>query len=219
MDEKNGVLIQNEKQANRAVAKVMRITFIMYTLVFLLNVFGIFVVDMMIMTISYVIGTILLWIPTFLVNVFKQQKSYVKYLLILCSILFVTINATTLGHHVVILYIYAIAVASLYFSKKLNILTTILSVAGVSLGQWLCFNFSILVDDNFTNVYKLVVYGIVPRALVLIAVASIFTMLCKRTAGMLSNLLNAEEQEKMINDMKQMQEKSKQTSEELYQVV
>lgn len=219
MDEKNGVLIQNEKQANKAVAKVMRITFIMYTLVFLLNVFGIFVVDMMIMTISYVIGTILLWIPTFLVNVFKQQKSYVKYLLILCSILFVTINATTLGHHVVILYIYAIAVASLYFSKKLNILTTILSVAGVSLGQWLCFNFSILVDDNFTNVYKLVVYGIVPRALVLIAVASIFTMLCKRTAGMLSNLLNAEEQEKMINDMKQMQEKSKQTSEELYQVV
>ena len=119
---KNGVLIQNEKQANRAVAKVMRITFIMYTLVFLLNVFGIFVVDMMIMTISYVIGTILLWIPTFLVNVFKQQKSYVKYLLILCSILFVTINATTLGYHVVILYIYAIAVASLYFSKKLNII-------------------------------------------------------------------------------------------------
>ena len=202
---KNGVLIQNEKQANRAVAKVMRITFIMYTLVFLLNVFGIFVVDMMIMTISYVIGTILLWIPTFLVNVFKQQKSYVKYLLILCSILFVTINATTLGYYVVILYIYAIAVASLYFSKKLNILTTILTVAGVSLGQWLCFNFKILVDDNFTNVYKLVVYGIVPRALVLIAVAAIFTMLCKRTAG--------------INDMKQMQEKSKKTSEELYQVV
>ena len=219
MEEKSGVLIQNEKQANKAVAKVMRITFIMYTLVFLLNVFKIFVVDMTIMTISYVIGTILLWIPTFLVNVFKQQKSYVKYVLILCSILFVTINATTLGHHVVILYIYAIAVASLYFSKKLNILTTILTVVGVSLGQWLCFNFKILVDDNFTNVYKLVVYGIVPRALVLIAVAAIFTMLCKRTAGMLSNLLNAEEQEKMINDMKQMQEKSRQTSEELYHVV
>ena len=43
MGEKNGVLIQNEKQANKAVAKVMRITFLIFTLVYLLNVFGIFV--------------------------------------------------------------------------------------------------------------------------------------------------------------------------------
>ena len=56
MEEKNGVLIQNEKQANRAVAKVMRITFLIFTLVYLLNVFGIFVVDMGIMTLAYVAG-------------------------------------------------------------------------------------------------------------------------------------------------------------------
>ena len=42
MEEKNGVLIQNEKQANRAVAKVMRITFLIFTLVYLLNVFSLF---------------------------------------------------------------------------------------------------------------------------------------------------------------------------------
>ena len=36
--------------------------------------------------------------------------------------------------------------------------------------------------------YKLIVYGILPRAMVLIVIAAIFTMLCERTAGMLSNL-------------------------------
>lgn len=219
MEEKSGVLIQNEKQANRAVAKVMRITFLIFTLVYLLNVFGIFVVDMGIMTLAYVVGTVFLWIPTLLVNVGKQQKGYVKYVLILCAILFVTINASTLGYHVVILYIYAIAIASLYFSKKLNVLTTIFSVAGVSFGQWICFALNVFEDKNFTSLYKLVVYGIVPRALVLVAIAAIFTMLCERTAGMLSNLLNAEEQEKMMNEMKQMQEKSRQTSDELFHVV
>ena len=69
MEEKNGVLIQNEKQANRAVAKVMRITFLIFTLVYLLNVFGIFVVDMGIMTLAYVAGSVLLWVPTLLVSV------------------------------------------------------------------------------------------------------------------------------------------------------
>ena len=60
MEEKSGVLIQNEKQANRAVAKVMRITFLIFTLVYLLNVFGIFVVAIGIMTLAYVVGSVFL---------------------------------------------------------------------------------------------------------------------------------------------------------------
>ena len=219
MKEKSGVLLQNEKQANRAAAKVMRITFLIFTLVYLLNVFGIFVVDMGIMTLAYVAGSVFLWLPTLIVNVGKQQKGYVKYVLILSAVIFVTICASTLGYHVVILYIYAIAIASLYFSRKLNVITTIATVVGVSFGQWLCFALNVFEDKNFTSPYKLIVYGIVPRAMALVAIAAIFTMLCERTAGMLSNLLNAEEQEKMMNDMKQMQEKSRQTSDELFHVV
>ena len=197
----------------------MQITFLIFTVVYLLNVFGIFVVDMGIMTFAYIVGSVLLWVPTLIVIVGKNQQSYVKYILILCAVIFVTVVATTLGYHAVLLYIYAIAIASLYFSKKLNILTTILSVVGVSLGQWLAFTLDTLTDHNFTNTYKLFVYGILPRALVLIAIAAIFTMLCERTAGMLSNLLNAEEQERMMNQMKQMQEQSRQTSDELLQMV
>ena len=219
MKEKSGVLLQNEKQANRAAAKVMRITFLIFTLVYLLNVFGIFVVDMGIMTLAYVAGSVFLWLPTLIVNVGKQQKGYVKYVLILSAVIFVTICASTLGYHVVILYIYAIAIGSLYFSRKLNVITTIATVVGVSFGQWLCFALNVFEDKNFTSPYKLIVYGIVPRAMALVAIAAIFTMLCERTAGMLSNLLNAEEQEKMMNDMKQMQEKSRQTSDELFHVV
>ena len=149
----------------------------------------------------------------------KKQDEYVKYIIIICAVAFVTISVSTLGYHVVLLYIYAIAIASLYFSRKLNIFTTILSVIGVSVGQLLDFVLNTLPDKNFTNMYKLVIYGIVPRAIVLIAIAAIFTMLCERTAGMLSNLLNAEEQERIMNHMKLMQEKSKKTSDELLQMV
>lgn len=216
---KSGVLVQNEKQANKAVAKVMRITFLIFTVVFLMNVVGIFVVDMKTMLGAYIAGSVLLWIPTFVVNIGKQEAGYVKYLLLICAVVFVTIATSTLGYHVVLLYIYAIAIASLYFSKKINILITIFSVIGVSVGQWVCFAFHIFTDKNFTTVYKLIVYGIVPRAMVLIAIAAIFTMLCKRTAGMLSNLMDAEEQDRMIHDMKVMQEKSQQTSMELMKMV
>lgn len=219
MGSKSGVLVQNEKQANKAVSKVMRITFIIFTLVYILNVLGIFIVDMNVMTMAYVLGSIMLWMPTILVNVAKQDGSCVKYALTICAVIFITIVTSTLGYHVVLLYIYAIAIASLYFSKKINVMTMILSVIGVSAGQIICFWFNILPDKNFTTLYKLIVYGIVPRAMVLIAIAAIFIMLCERTAGMLSNLMNAEEQERMIEEMRLMQEKSEETSRTLMEMV
>ncbi len=219
MEEQSGVLVQNEKHANKSVAKVMRITFFIFSAVFLLNVLGIFVVDMTIMTIAYIGGSILLWFPTIIVNIAKVEGVYVKYMLAVCAVIFVTIVTTTLGYHAVLLYIYAIAIGSLYFSKRINVLTTILSVIWISVGQIICYAFEIFPDKNFPTYYKLIIYGIVPRAMVLIAIAAIFTMLCERTAGMLSNLMNAEEQEQMIQDMRLMHEKSQETSRVLMDMV
>ena len=219
MENKSAVLVENEKQANRAAAKVMRITFFIFTLVYLLNVAGIFIVDMTIMTIAYVVASLLLWLPTLLVNGMKLEKPWVKYVLCIANVIFVTVCTTTLSYHVVLLYIFAIAIANLYFSRKLNILITVLSVAGVSIGQWLGFVLETLSDKNFTTLYKLFVFGVAPRALILIALAAIFTMLCKRTAGMLSNLLGAEEQEKLMSDMRLMQEQSKKISQTLISLV
>ena len=219
MGEQSNVLIENEKKANKAVAKVMRITFFIFTVVYILNIVGIFIVDMKIMTIAYLLAGTLLWLPTILVNGMKLEAPWVKYVLTISAVIFVTISTTTLTYHVVVLYIYAIAIASLYFSKKLNIIITILSVVGVSAGQCLAFFLETLPDKNMTTLYKLIVYGIVPRALVLVALAAIFTMLCRRTAEMLSNLMGAEEPEKLVNDMKQMQATSNQSSEILLSMV
>lgn len=215
----SGVLRENEKQANKVVAKVMRITFLIFTLVYILNILDIFVIDMDIMTIAYVTGTVCLWLPTLLVNILKQQGTWVKYVNTVCAVLFVTITTITLTYHVVVLYVYAIAIASLYFSKKLNVVATVLTVAGVSVGQLLAFSLQTLQDDNFMEMQSVVVYGIVPRALVLIAIAAIFTMLSSRTAGLLSNLMGAQEQKEMLERMQVMRESASKTSQTMVNMV
>ena len=213
------LLKQNEKEANLLVAKVMRITFIIFTLIYIMNVMGIFTVDKMIMTIAYIGGGCMLLLPTLLVNILKRESNGIKYLNVVCASIFVTILSTTLTYHVVAIYVYPIAIASLYFSKRLNVLATGLTVAGVSVGQILAFYLNTLQDDNFTKFNSVIIFGIIPRALVLIAVAAIFTMLCSRTASMLSNLLGAEEQKEMFNRMKQMKESAAQTSEIMFGMV
>ena len=214
-----GLLRKNEKEANIIVAKVMRISFVILTLIYILNVMGIFVVEQSVMTLAYIGGGILLLLPTLLVNILKQEHSYIKYVNVVCASGFVMLLSITLTFHVVALYVYPIAIASLYFSKKLNVAATILTVVCVSVGQLAALYLETTQDKNFTELYNVIIFGIIPRALVVIAIAAIFTMLCGRTASMLSNLMGAEEQKEMFDRMKLMKDNAAQTSAVLIQMV
>ena len=213
------LLKQNEKEANLIVAKVMRVSFLIFTVVYILNIIGIFEVKPNVMTFAYISGGILLWVPTVLSNLLKFDHWIVKFINVFCAAFFITLLSITLTWHVVAMYVYPIAIASLYFSKKLNITATILTVIGVSIGQVLAFFMQTTLDDNFTDVHGMVIFGVLPRAMVVVAVAAIFTMLCGRTASMLSNLMGAEEQKEMFDRMKAMKDNAAQTSEVLYSTV
>ena len=188
------ILIENEKQANHVAAKVMRITFLIFTFIYILDLIDIFVINLAIMTIAYIGSGILLLLPTLLIDVFKRNGTYIKYINVIVAAIFTTLLSITLTYHVVVIYVYPIAIASLYFSKQLNILATGLTVTGVSAGQLAAFYMDTLQDDNFQELHSVVIWGILPRALILIAIAAIFTMLSNRTANLLSILLLKEEQ-------------------------
>ena len=219
MKEKNSFLIEQEKQANKLAAQVMQVTFLFFTLTFILNIIGIFKVEKTIMLIAYIVGSIVLIVPSLLVLKFKMDSRYVKGIVVLGAVSFVTILSTTLTWHVVAIYVYPIAIASLYFSKKLNIVATALTIAGVSAGQIAAFFLQTLPDDNLDELQRVIIFGIVPRALILVALAAIFTTLGNRTSAMLSNLMGAEEQERMFKQMQAMKKGAMETSAVLYNMV
>lgn len=202
------LLLENERSANHAAAKVMRITVIVLAVVLLLDIIGIFVVDLGVMAAAFITGAILLLVPTLVVDLLKKSGGWVKYLIVFCSVMFTTIVAVTMAWHAVLLFVYPIAIASLYFSKKLNIFTTAITILAVSAGQFLAFHFSFVNDHNFDALDDVILFGVVPRALILFAISAIFTMLSSRTASMLGSLMGAEQQ-------RIMREKSLEVSEKL----
>lgn len=206
------LLQENEISANKAAAKVMRITVLLFAVVLILDVLGIFSVEIGVMSIAFVVGTILLLIPTLIVNVLKADGGWVKYVITLCAILFTTVLTIILSFHVILLFVYPIAISSLYFSKKFNIFTVGITVTAVSIGQVLAFMGNYVPDKNFDSLYKTIQYGAIPRAIVLLAISAIFTMLGSRTASMLGSLMGAEQQ-------RIMREKSLAVSERLLDTV
>lgn len=189
----NNILMENEKHANRVVAKVMRITYFIFSIIYILDIVGVFTVDFKTMTVAYIGGSILLLVPTLLVNILKLEHRNIKYLNVIVTVIFTVLLCITLNYHVVLVYVYPIAIASLYFSKRLNIIVTALTVVGVSVGQFVAFELNTLPDDNFQELEKVLIFGLLPRALILIAIAAIFTMLSGRTTRLLSDLLKNEE--------------------------
>lgn len=113
------LLQDNEKNANIAAAKVMLVSISVVTVVLILNILGIFIVDMMQMVIAYISTVILLAVPTLLVKAMKiETKSYTKYVIVSCAVLFVGIFTVIMSKHAVLLFVYPIAISSLYFSAS-----------------------------------------------------------------------------------------------------
>lgn len=207
------LLKENEASANLAAAKVMRISVLVLTAVLVLNIVGIFIVDMTQMVISYIAGTFMLLIPTLVVNVMKKRgEGYVKYVIVSCAVIFTGILAVILPKHAILLYVYPIAISSLYFSGKLNVFSTVFTIITVSAAQLISFYIPCDKDANFTDFKGVTLFGILPRAMILFAISLIFTMLCKRTASLLGNLMSAEQQE-------QLREKSAEISQTLVRTV
>ncbi len=193
MVENNDILVENEERANIIVAKVMLTTLIIFTLIYFMNAIGIFVVNSTTMAVAYVGSAVLLLMPMFFTYVLKWNKKIIKYVNVTGAALFVLLLSMTLTYHVVVIYVYPIAIASLYFSKRLNIYATSITVLCVSIGQALAFVMDTQKDDNLQSWHEVIVYGIIPRGLILVAMAVIFTMLCTRTVELLGKLMRAVE--------------------------
>ena len=206
------LLKQNEIQANRVAANVMRITAIVFTVVYILDMVGIFTVEKALMTTTFIIGTIILFVPTLLVNVLKLNHPALKYIIVLCAALFVTMIAVTLTFHAVAFYVFAIAIAALYFSRKLTVFAAIITILGTAAGQLIAFFVHTTTDHNLTTLFKTVVFGIAPRTLILVALTALFAMLSRRTASMVGSLMSAEQQNIM-------REKSLEVSKKLLETV
>ena len=217
--EKNSILIRNEIEANKFASKVMLGTNTFAIIVYILNVLDIFVADDTRMNIAMSLAVALLTLPFIVVQGFKRQDTWVKYITVTAAILMVGVLSTLLSYHVVILYAFPFAIASLFFSRRLSWYTAVTAIIILNISQLLVIPLGGTPDENLTDTYSTILYGMAPRTLQLIILAIIFIVLSKRTRNMLSNIMGAEEQQEMFSKMLKVTKKSTDVSNVLAQSV
>ncbi len=74
------IIKRNEKDANIVVEKIFFITFLLFTVVFLLNVLGVFVIYQPAMILAYVSSSVLLLSPMLINKLVPTSSKYLKYI-------------------------------------------------------------------------------------------------------------------------------------------
>ena len=214
----NGMLVRNEIEANRFAAKVMLASVLFVTLFLILKLFGMFVVSLETMTLALSLSTLFLLIPSFIVFILKRQDGWVKYAIVTSAVMAVFMVFSILSHNVILLYSYPVAIASLYFSKRLCSYTVALTLILLSIGQILSFYIGVP-DGNFPTISRLIVSGIIPRTIEFLIISLIFVFLATRTFKMLENVMGAEEQAELLRKTLDMTQKAKDVSNSLVESV
>lgn len=192
----NRIIKKNEEDANKSVAKVMLITIAVFTIVYALNLVGIFVIDKTAMTFAYITSAVLLTLPVILNRLLGTSNKALKYIYVAISALFLLIITTTLTYHTVVLYAYPIALAGMYFSRRMTRFSTVITTVVTVLGQVLGFYLDWRPDHNFDTLHRLIFFSILPRLLTLLSFAALLDLLTRRTSHLLKE--DAENYERQV---------------------
>lgn len=174
------IVRQNEAEANRIVARVLRMTLCIFSLVLILNLCRVFIIDQKVMLSAFGLSALLLLAPTVINRFVDNANPNLKYLYVILSSLFLLVIETTLSFHAVV-YAFPIALACLYFSRKLTLHIWFLTVGVSIVGQFAGFYMGCVPDQNFLVFKRLVLFSILPRTLCIFSIGSLIYFISART--------------------------------------
>ncbi len=213
---KNNILRKNELETNKLCAKIMLLSIAFLVVVYIMQVVGVFKSNLLHVGIAFSISTVLLLIPTVMILVFKMESPKLKYVIVTVAAIVVAIINAFLSKDVVILWLYAITLSSLYFSKRLSVYSLVISMVTLTASQIIATNLGILEDLNYAKDWFIPVLS---RDIEVAALASVYIVLSKRTSAMLSNAVGSEEQKGVLNKLMSLITKSTEVSNVLVESV
>lgn len=208
----NKIFKENEDKANHYAAKCLIIVAAIVGIVWILNSIGFFIISEILMNIAMPISIALFLLPSLLVKTIGGQKWYLKYLIMACTIMGMTILSTMMTYHTILAWICPLLISCHYYSKKFTAWTLIGSVAfmtmaifaGLYVGLWDA-NMMAQMDGTQERVITASIllrtfkFYYLPRVFTLIAFAPICFTLMDRTRELLNKQKKDNEEKERIS--------------------
>lgn len=177
-----------EKDADRRMAAICRIMVVLMGIVMVLNGLHVFKISNMIYP-TLLAGMVILLMPTVLYNILHVRNKVARYFVLTLVVLMAGLLYAILSYHVIIMLVFPVVVSCLYCDRKSVLYTTILSIPVMVASHLLAYQLRVVPDEPLVTLHGVLVYGVIPRVIELLAISVICLSVTKKLQRIISELV------------------------------
>lgn len=166
-------LCKENLKSDKFITRSCRILYYFLLLVFVLNFFNVFAVRHYAMNIVVIASTVLLLSPTLLMK-FSHHKELNRYISATLLLIDIAILYSFLTFHVLMLFIFPISIFIIYGNKKLVYYVVGLTITAMTVSHILSCYLSVNPEEPFKDMQTILLYGLLPRLIIYIALVFAF---------------------------------------------
>ena len=149
--------------------------------------------------------------PTLFYDILHLRSKCIRYIVLTLLVAMSGLMYSILSYHVIIMLVFPVVVSSLYCERTYVIYTTVLSIPVMVISHLIAFMLKIVPDEPLVTLRGVLLYGIIPRVIELLAISAI----CIGITGKLQRLITAlvkknnelyEEQQIMVSSLSELVE-------------
>lgn len=183
------LIAEFENDADRRMSYICRIMIVLMGIVMILNRLHVFKISSMIYP-TLLIAMIILFIPTVLYDFLHLRNKIARYFVLTLVVLMSGLLYSILSYHVIIMLVFPVAVSCLYCDRKSVLYTTGLSVPVMAISHLIAFHLKIVPDEPLVTLRGVLVYGVIPRSIELIAISVICLSVTSKLQRLIIDLVD-----------------------------
>ncbi len=169
MDYSGAIIKEYDEMADRRVAAACRINVSFMIIVGLLNVLGIFIIEMKMLMFVVAASIIIYMLPTLLYNILEIHKGWVRYIILFLLVVLAGLEYAVLSYHVILMLSFPLVIACLYSRNRYVIYVSVLTIPMLIVSHLAAFALKVVPDEPLVTLKGVVLYGILPRLLEMFA--------------------------------------------------
>ena len=182
----NNLIIDFEKDSDRRMSGICRAITGLLLIVILLNIFHVFKISSALYP-TLIVAAVILMMPTLFFEILKKRSKKIRYIVLTLLVVMSGLMYSILSYHVIIMLVLPVVVSCLYCERANVIYTTVLSVPVMIISHLIAYSLKIVPDEPLVTLRGVLIYGIIPRVLELVAIS----LICIGITGKLQKLISA----------------------------
>ena len=206
----NNLILDFEKDSDLRISGICRAITGLILIVIMLNVFNVFNISSALYP-TLIAASVILMTPTLFFEVLKKRSKKIRYMVLTLLVIMSGLMYSILSYHVIIMLVLPVVVSCLYCERANVIYTTVLSIPVMIISHLIAYSLKIVPDEPLVTLRGVLIYGIIPRVIELVAISFICISITGKLQKLISALVNKnnqlyEEQQIMVGSLSELVE-------------